>query len=134
MIPFTPEPLTTLQRRFLAAFESICDVECVRAGTIPRPGTQRQHVFDWDDGVRMIISRDRWGDGQVVVHLSASVNLATYDTTRRGRLSPKGFVRLVEQHWKTLGGPPVTLELFSPETGVPHWYGQHQDGMGSIRR
>ena len=127
MIPFIPEPLAALQQRFLAALEVICDIQRIESGSTPRPGTQRQHVFDWEDGVRMIISRDQLENRHVVVHLSASVNLSTYDVTRLGRLSPTSFVRLVEQHWKMLGGPPVTLEGFSPEKGVPHWYGQPQE-------
>ena len=41
--------------------------------TLPRasrPGNQPRHVFDWPDGLRLTVRRERMSDGRIAVHLS----------------------------------------------------------------
>jgi len=69
-LPFHPEPFDMLKMRFIGAMEPVYEVDRILAGEA-RPGTQRKHVFDFDDGMRMVVSRERAGD-EVVLHVSVS--------------------------------------------------------------
>jgi hypothetical protein len=69
--PKNPESLASLQARYPAALEPIYDATAIMAGAI-RPGEIAANIFDFSDGLRLIISRDRLPDGQVVLHVSAS--------------------------------------------------------------
>jgi len=54
-IPFEPDPtLDEAKARFDLAVLAGPYV----AGESPRPGEQRQHVFDFEEGLRLIVSRD----------------------------------------------------------------------------
>lgn len=44
----------------------------IRDGRITRPGVQRKHVFDLENGVRLVVSRERFLDGRIGVHISGS--------------------------------------------------------------
>ena len=72
MLPFDAESTEALEARFAAAFEGVYDADEIRRGDVKRPGQQRRHVFDFEDGMRMIVSRERMG-AECVVHVSASL-------------------------------------------------------------
>lgn len=70
-VPFETETLDAAQERFSASIAELYD------GTeSPRPGEQRKHVFDFEDGLRLIVSRDQYPDlaASVGIHVSASVS------------------------------------------------------------
>lgn len=71
-LPFVPEPLETLRVRYPVALRDLIEIDSVLQGTQLRPGEQRTHVFDCEDGLRLIVSRDDLGMGPVL-HLSASI-------------------------------------------------------------
>lgn len=70
-LPFIPEPVEKMVERFQKAFEHEFDVDKIANGAPDRPGTHRENVFDYEDGIRLIISKDRSGE-RVFIHLSAS--------------------------------------------------------------
>jgi hypothetical protein len=58
ILPFEPEPLESLQARFPKALERIWVVPS--NGDMPdRPGMHREHLFDFESGLRLLISIDR---------------------------------------------------------------------------
>ena len=67
MLPRQTESLKALRKRLPAALEDV-----YTPGQSPRPGEQRKHVFDLENGVRLIISRDRLDSGKAGIHISAS--------------------------------------------------------------
>lgn len=72
-LSFQPESIATARARYAAALTEVFDVESINLGTVLRPGECRANVFDFADGIRMIVSRDRLPTGKVVLHVSASL-------------------------------------------------------------
>lgn len=71
-IPITPESLGVLRARYPRALEYVYDqLEIARDGVI-RPGEVASNVFDHEDGLRLLVSRERTPKGQVVLRVSAS--------------------------------------------------------------
>ena len=74
-LPWEPESLESIKARFAAALTP--DVEFIKVirGEQPYPGTQRQHVFDFESGIRLIASTDLGtGNSHHLVHLSFGVS------------------------------------------------------------
>lgn len=71
-LDFKPQPVEAMRRRYLAALRHEYDVARVLEGLEPRAGTHRRHVFDFHDGIRLILSRDRMNKLQLL-HASASL-------------------------------------------------------------
>lgn len=72
MLPIEPETLAEMKLRFPKAVESVIYIDKVRSGEQVSPSKLREHVFDFSDGMRMIVSREDLGDGNVFYHASAS--------------------------------------------------------------
>ena len=70
-IPFEPEPAEVLKKRVGAALETVVDSIAAASGECLRPGQQRKHVFDFEDGLRVIVSKEKIDHG-VVLHTSCS--------------------------------------------------------------
>ena len=75
-LPFSPEPLAALKARWPQALENVYYVSArlERGEEVPAdelPSRQREHVFDFPSGLRIIASRDEI-HGQVRLHVSAS--------------------------------------------------------------
>jgi hypothetical protein len=70
-VPQTAESLAVLRARYAAALEHVYDVEAIRRGAV-RPGEVAANVFDFEDGLRLIVSRERYPDGEILLHFSAS--------------------------------------------------------------
>lgn len=122
-LPFEPQPMAALQERFAEALRRVFDY---RAGVPDEiPSGLREHVFDFEDGVRMIVSRDMEDEGGVYLHVSASVEpgmlYATLITTRV--ITAQDFLRRVERRFAQLSGQEEPLEFcgFTRGKGVPHW-------------
>ena len=128
VLPFEPQPVSILRARLVAALAEPVDVLGLLAGHGARPGELRQHVLDCEDGMRLIVSRDRMLDDTVQIHLSASINQpsALWNALARQRKPVRRFILLAEQRWRTLGGPPVALYSLSDGKGVPHWLGREE--------
>lgn len=63
MLPFQAEPLDKLQARFHLALAPIYDarqlLKEIKKNPLDRPGLKRKHVFDFDNGIRLIASVER---------------------------------------------------------------------------
>jgi hypothetical protein len=117
-VPWRPEPVTALQARYAAAVEHLYEGREL-AGS--RPGNQRQHVFDWADGLRLIVSRERTAEGRVGVHFTASV---VPNTRLSGHLAnADALCSLACERWQQLAHSSRTAELIalSPGKGIPHF-------------
>lgn len=109
-LPFKPEPIEKLRERYPAAIKDVFDA---REGTpSPRPGELRANVFDFHEGLRLIISMDRVQDDITLLHLSARPEkaIALYPDHSFRRIAIESFVVISGDHgmWtfirKTGGG------------------------------
>lgn len=72
-VPVNPEPLDALKARFPKALEFVFDAVGIRDKGLIRPGECVANVFDFEDGIRLIVSRELMPDRTRVLHFSASV-------------------------------------------------------------
>ena len=73
-MPINPQPLHVLQYRYPAAVKELISAVDILHGHLPPPSKDPTHVFDTDDGLRLILSRELHPNGKTVVHISASFN------------------------------------------------------------
>lgn len=90
MLPYEPEPFDQLQDRFHLALTPIYSVQTLlkemKLNPKSRPGMQRKHVFDFEDGLRVIASVE--ADDRVpalqrepYLHVSFSSHSRMHDAT-----------------------------------------------------
>lgn len=117
MLPFIPQSLSELQQRYNAAISK--PVNAVYASSHPdeSPGNKREHVFDFDDGVRLIISRDFAGNDEMF-HVSGSVEECIW----KG-LFDKTLIHHMKQRFQELSGYgiPAAHTFVITGKGIPHW-------------
>jgi hypothetical protein len=100
MLPFEPEIEETLKARYPEAIRDVVDIGKIGSNPEVRPGLSREHVFDFFDGLRLIVSRDKM-DLTTVVHISASM----YPTNTFVRVEE--FFDFVMEHFVAIRGKPV---------------------------
>lgn len=71
MLEIMPEPFEKMKARFPLALKNPIDVSSVLMGNARAASGRREHVFDFDDGMRMVVSIDKCGDVEIL-HASAS--------------------------------------------------------------
>jgi len=73
-LPEKPETLADLKARYKDSLFPVVDVAQAKADIASAyyPGKFRRHVFDTLEGLRMIISRDKYPDGVIALHVSFS--------------------------------------------------------------
>lgn len=76
-LPIEPKSYDELKARFPEALVRVWDADYIGkfgkfGGQVDRPGLHPEHVFDTDDGLRLIISRDKHDDG-LFLHVSCSM-------------------------------------------------------------
>ena len=129
MIPYNPQTIEQCRERFHLAVAGIVEVEDCERGA-PTPGSKPEHVFDFNDGLRLIVSRDRYPDGKIMVHFSASANpdSGLYRWLKRsGSGQKKHFGKLATAGFAAISGcgsaKPALVEFagISLSKGVPHW-------------
>jgi len=84
-MPNQPEALDVMRARLPLALSVVYKAEEIEAGRGTRPGELRQHVFDFEDGIRCIVSLDRQPNSHVYLHMSF--------TRLRGRAELARFLR-----------------------------------------
>lgn len=71
-LPFQPEKLESMRARLPDALVTVYNPDTVKTGGV-RPGQLRQNVFDFEDGIRCIVSLDLDPDeNKKYLHLSFS--------------------------------------------------------------
>lgn len=122
-LPFEPRPLDELRARYPAAVERVFDY---RFG-FPAvwPSQLRAHVFDFEDGLRVMVSRDREEEDGTYLHVSASLEPGhgLFESVARGAVGLRQFLTIVEERFALLSGDVGRLDFcgLSGGKGVPHW-------------
>lgn len=133
--PFNPEPVTeeTRDRYERAVTEKI--FEFSGDGDDPeymkRSGGMPERIFDFPDGMRLIVERVMapkefvGTEGMTAVHVSASVFRGTslMEDRMAGKISPVEILTLVVGRWMDLArltGDPPRMEIVISPAGIPH--------------
>lgn len=124
MLPFKPQTLEQLQGRYPAALRKIFD--CTTGVPRPRPGELYSQVFDCEDGIRLIVSRDKESESDTFLHVSASFVEGTFVWNAlkgSGDAGQKKFIEMVEERFSVISGDNqrLTFHGFSVGKQVPHW-------------
>lgn len=123
MMNFEPETERQLRERFERSCDTVYDYR--QGFPAVAPSSRREHVFDYADGLRMIVSLDREDDGAPYLHVSASAvpNSELYRHISYGMVRRPQFKQIVEARFEVLSGKPFDLEFcgFSATKAVPHW-------------
>lgn len=125
-----PESLEALKARYGRALEHIYDQAAIEHGGAIRPGEVAANVFDFEDGLRLIVSRERMPDGDLVLHLSASFpkdcrladefRLLAVATPKQKIL--RMFLSSIPGRFAEMSGETrVPHYLGSSDRGIPHW-------------
>lgn len=125
MLEFIAEPTAQLKARYPECLKKVWEVPDDVDLTDPdamsdRPGLHRENVFDFNCGIRLLISRDKYGRGPIQLHISAS-----WERNEPNRLTVA--TESVREHFRSLGGQGYPLLLGISPNGIPHWivYGAH---------
>lgn len=120
-MPTQVETLVEMQRRFPAALEKVYCAEDVQRGG-DRPGSQRKHIFDFEDGVRLCASRGYSECGCKFTQFSVSIS----EGALAERLAKEGIVLAVfaeaVRHWVMLSPNNRQIcQLVHTERAVMHF-------------
>ena len=119
---FMPESLVVLQSRYKKSVEETLDPKTVEEADWP--GLNRKHIFDFQDGMRMIICKEIW-DQEVYIHFSTSALPGTrmYAAIAVGSMSFARFRNLSLLRFRKISGDvrPAERLLGQSAKGVPHW-------------
>lgn len=125
MIQRIPRTLADHQQRYPAALRTVFDTEAIQYSGAKRPGECCENVFDFADGLRLIISRDKMPDGEILVHVSASAQHGSemYKSIKSGEMTPSMFCSEIARRHALISCKQSGLELmgFSDGKGVPHF-------------
>lgn len=122
-LDYMVETTERLRQRYPAALIAIFDYS--KGVPRTRAGQLRGHVFDFQDGLRFIVARELMPDGNIVLHLSASINAASkmYAAILDSTLTRESLSNLILQRFRELSGDDKELELSGwSDGGVPHWF------------
>lgn len=135
MHPFNPQPIEQLRERFPIALRTIYDWESGFRLTAAGPGIVNpeaykegppsENVFDFGDGLRLIVTLDREGT-DVFLHISAGAQPGSAVMKKfmfSGRGGQAVFKDLVTRRFKEVSGDREPLEFngFAKPSGVGHW-------------
>jgi hypothetical protein len=100
MLLFQPESLEVLKARFPKALEHTYTVEGMKNGE-PCAADQRKHVFDFDDGTRLVVSHERLGT-RLYLHCTGSMD-------RRSQICAESFDSVCYTKVCTLAGKTLKV-------------------------
>lgn len=127
-LDYRPMTATEHRARWAAATAVTWDVSAYAWQELPadadRPGLHPEHLFDHHDGLRLIVSVDRYeADGRDYLHVSASAvpDSSVWRRIKKG-MGLDRFSRIVQERVFYLSGRHVTLAYVTAPKGVPHYY------------
>lgn len=115
-LPFIAEPIELLKARFPKCLARIWNPNEINAGG-PRPGQFREYIFDFEEGLRLLISKTAFFPYDSSIHISASWE---HDVP----LNIETIVELtkqIEEKYHLLGGKGRLTFLGMSAHFVPHW-------------
>lgn len=131
-LPFQPETTAQAAARIGAALEPLIDGESVQIGAQSRPGLFRRHVFDFEDGLRLIISRDDLGSGPQL-HVTASIQPQTrlWKRCYAELMTGEHANRIAAARFEVISG--MTMPPFKQLSagGIPHFWGPMPERVGA---
>ena len=112
-LPFEPEIEDALRARYPDAVMDVYDVQRIMDG-LARPGTMRKHVFDYFDGMRFIVSRDKVRN-DIFFHVSVSMMMGTMPPG-------KALLQMILEKVRDLRGglPDAMIHVSSTDSGIIH--------------
>jgi len=121
-VPWHPEPLDALRRRYPAALVALVSPVDVANGRARAPSKDPACVFDTVDGLRLIVSRERFDDGRILIHISASFQDLGDALKDIDSEDAPAVMDLIVHAWQTISQSTQTptLVAISPG-GVPHF-------------
>lgn len=73
MLPFRPQSIDEQRQRYPHALQHLFDCRGERAKRLrPKPSDLYGNIFDFEDGLRLLISREQYDDTGPYLHISAS--------------------------------------------------------------
>ena len=113
-LPFKAESIESLRSRYPKCLERIWKLNELWRD---RPGMYRDYVFDFEDGTRLLISKDNFypEDGEVI-HVSAS-----WEYDHKAPVTIVEATKHVTEHWHNIGGKGNLLWIGMSPNRVPHW-------------
>lgn len=125
-LPRNPMTVEQHQARLPEALKRLWDVVAMDAeGGADRPGLCPANVFDFPDGLRLIVGRERQAEPNgEVVHVSASVfkGSSLWHAILAEGPAFLGLRKAVESRFQAIGGPTIYFAFLSPRAGIPHWF------------
>lgn len=130
---YKPQSMRSLRLRLRDALERIWD--CTEPGlaeqerTGIRPGNDPRNIFDFQNGIRMIISREQVDQG-IWIHISCSVQPGTELGAKLAMMVGqhsldvinREFERSCRKYYKRLTGDGSGMQkVHTSEKSVPHW-------------
>lgn len=97
---FQPEPTALLRQRFERALRPVYTTTEIARGAV-KAADQRQHVFDFEDGTRAVISHEKLGE-RLYLH-------CTFSMDRRCQIMIRNFPGVCVVKAKELAGLNLTL-------------------------
>lgn len=111
MLLFQPETIEALIARFPKALTPVYTVEGMKRGD-PFAADQRKHVFDFDDGTRLIVSHEKLGQ-RLYLHCTASMD-------RRCHVRSDNFENVCYRKLCALAGKTLQVQQTDLEAAAVH--------------
>lgn len=129
MLPYKPESLESLRSRYAVAVENVFDPDTLETNPEGRPGLRRECVFDCEDGLRLIISKDLIDVPRIHLSASAQENTELWKKIKNARIGKLEFSMLAKTRFReiSLYSGYLGFAGWSPGAGVPHWYSGSPD-------
>lgn len=124
-VNYAPQPLAALRARFARAVDHIHDCVNDMARRTTRASAQPEHVFDFENGVRVAVSIDQ-ENGPPVLHVSGSIRA----DSEYGRQPPvqtrAAYIHLILEHFNDIDSRPGLRtpqhHQMTPGKGVVHFF------------
>jgi hypothetical protein len=137
-VPYIPYSTEQHTARFAVAMAEVFDQESIALGVGVRPGQCAKNVFDWPDGLRLILGRRRNLKGELITSVSASAT-AGYELWRKmealmGTSPSEGLILIcdiVHKRFAEISGGLALCEHFVVLQGILHFHTTetHPEGM-----
>lgn len=99
MYEFKPETPEQMKKRVAKALEPVYDCDAIAKGKADLPEDSRAHIFDFTDGIRLIISRDK-------TNLLKFLHVSASSFSRVRKYTEEEFITVVTKHILSILVPP----------------------------
>jgi len=120
-LSFKPEPTNRLRARFQAALYETFDAESIELGVAVLPGQRRANTFDFECGIRLVVSRIRHVSGRDRVHMTAARCMIGAIGCCEHPASVQAFLRNAMQCYVDVSGQQPLEFVGVMDGGVPCW-------------